>query len=173
MDLGVQMQALKHIEAAWSEENEAWAFPMRNGADEIVGVRLRSPEKKWAIKGSINGLFVPRCTPQETAVICEGPTDTAAALSMGYYAIGRASCMCGNADLKRLLRLKGVRQVVIIADRDTPGQRGAEKLAVDLAMKHKLVIPQTKDIRQFCVNGGNRATMDAIINYSVWKLCRQ
>src|SRR6185295_4140079 len=91
--LGVKSEALEALGCAWAEPYRAWAFPMRNGDRNVIGIRLRNDAgHKWAVKGSKQGLFSPSYPASQTGFICEGPTDTAAALSIGLWAIGRPSC---------------------------------------------------------------------------------
>jgi DNA primase len=87
--------------------------------------------RKWAIKGSKQGLFIPRgLDNRKVMFICEGPTDTAAMLDLGFNAVGRPSCM-GATDLICEL-VAGHGAVAIMADRDGPGMDGAERLAHSL-----------------------------------------
>ncbi|MDD4862279.1 MAG: hypothetical protein PHI33_09215, partial [Smithellaceae bacterium] len=85
--LGVSSESLSDLGMAWAWQYGAWAFPMRDGAGGVVGIRLRGETgKKWAVAGSRQGVFMPTAWPESTqvALICEGPTDTAAALSIGF-----------------------------------------------------------------------------------------
>lgn len=93
----------------WDASCRAAAFPMRDGAGDVIGIRYRDLKtgKKWALRGSHNGLFiVPEYIPVECdeIVVCEGPTDTLAAVSCGMYAIGRACCQGGADHIREYLR---------------------------------------------------------------------
>lgn len=58
--LGVTSESLREIGAVWSAEHKAWAFPMRNGNGEPIGIRLRNEAgRKWAVEGSHAGLIIP------------------------------------------------------------------------------------------------------------------
>ena len=58
--LGVTALSLHDIGACWHPAYNAWAFPMRSGTGEIIGIRLRNESgRKWAISGSRQGLFIP------------------------------------------------------------------------------------------------------------------
>ena len=83
---------------------------MRNGAGEVVGVRLRKSDgKKLSIKGSKEGLFIPTgLKPCDRLLIGEGPTDTAALLDLGFEAVGRPSCTGGGRLLPELVRRRGL-----------------------------------------------------------------
>ena len=76
-------------------------------------------------------------------VIVEGPSDTAAAMSLfhhstptpstyTYLPVGRSSCQTGAAHLRALIRRVRPLIVTIVADNDVPGIKGAELLAQQL-----------------------------------------
>lgn len=170
--LGVTPQSLRDLKVAWSGENQAWAFPMRNGYGSVVGIRLRSEDgSKFAVKGSKQGLFLPYSKPHKTAYIVEGPTDCAAGLSMGLYAIGRPSCGGGVLDLKDGLPRLGVGRLVVIADNDGPGLAGAEALVKIIPMPCCLLTLPTKDIRGFVQSGGTSALLESMVNGTRWQNC--
>jgi len=195
--LGVSVQSLEAIEAAWvSAENirkfdadyksndGAWTFPMKNGMGETVGFRTRySNGNKLALKGSQGGLFIPDIEPEDIAYLPEGPTDTAALLTMGFYAIGRPSCNSGTEFLRQALKRLKIYRVVVIADNDEektrpngtkwrPGLDGARKLKKDLGLMSVLWMPPNpvKDARSLL----NKAGIDAaryIISDSIKSKC--
>lgn len=154
--LGLSTESLTRLEVGWSSDSRAWAFPMRRG-QQIVGIRLRSwTGHKWSITGGREGLFIPRgLTFLEMLLIAEGPTDTAALLDMGCEAVGRPSCSGGVKLLVDLVRLRRVKEVVIVSDVDThgAGQRGAESLAVALT-------PYCPSIRVIAPPGGIKDVRD-------------
>jgi 5S rRNA maturation endonuclease (ribonuclease M5) len=167
--LGVSLQSLEALHACWSIDHSAWGFPMRDGQGSVIGIRLRNDQgEKWAVKGSKQGVFLPDATPQETAMICEGPTDTAAALTLGFYALGRPSCMGGGLQLATYLPSRGVKNVIIVADDDEPGQRGAAALAKELKMPTKTWTPASKDIRKYLVDGGTRIDIEYDLRHILW-----
>ena len=58
-------------------------------------------------------------------LICEGPTDTAALLDMGFAnVVGRPSCTGGIKLLVELVCQRRSEEVVVVADGDEPGQGG-------------------------------------------------
>jgi DNA primase len=84
-------------------------------------------------------------------MVCEGPTDTAVALDMGFAAVGRPNC---NSKVKMTVRYVGRRQVTIIADNDIAGIDGAKSLARELAgrgRKVRIIVPPlgVKDLRDW------------------------
>ena len=175
--LGVLVESVIALGAVWASYYEAWAFPMRDGAGKICGIRLRGLDgRKWAVTGSRQGLFLPEnVRAADPIYICEGPTDTAAALSLGLYAIGRPSCNCGCDQIKEALKRLGARRVVIIADNDEvkangtmPGIAGAKKLKHDLGIPSRMFIPPTKDIRDFLKAGGTAQVIECTLNSQPW-----
>lgn len=183
-ELGVDPSAIDGLGAGKSSVHRAWAFPMRDPLGNIIGVRLRnSAGEKWAITGSRQGLFFETLlAPDADRVlyVCEGPTDTAAAMSIGLPTCGRAACLGQVEAIRNLCRARGFARVVIIADNDEakakpdgtlwyPGQDGARKLAAEIKMWVKLVIPPAKDLRQWLRSGATRAAIDCIVHQQIWR----
>lgn len=193
--LGVDTDALRVIGCAWADRewqldlekrpwaSPGWAFPMRNGKDEVIGIRIRTAAGKWAVKGSRSGLFLPTEYPFEfegTLWILEGPTDLAAALTMGLYSIGRPSCQGQEEMVLSVIRSVKARRVVIITDNDQPdkfgriaGLDGPKKLQDMLPVPHCMYIPPTKDIREFLAFGGTRTMIESCIKDTVWTRPRE
>jgi 5S rRNA maturation endonuclease (ribonuclease M5) len=126
--LGVTENSLRLLNVGWFSQNAAWIFPMLRTGSRLLGIRTRPRNgKKFAIKGSKNGLFIPNNLPSGGVVyVCEGESDTAALLSCGLYAVGRPSCNSGDRLVRELLEKYNV---VVCADRDGVGRKGAETLA--------------------------------------------
>lgn len=168
--LGLPVHPLAVLGASWAREHRAWAFPMHDGQGAIVGIRLRNDAgEKWAVRGSRSGIFAPNMTPQDTAMVCEGPTDTAAAIAMGFWAVGRPSCSQGYVDVVTTFLRLGVRRAVIVADNDGPGLRGVHDLAKIINMPHKIFIPPTKDLRQLWQIGEGRRFVEAQLSSIMWR----
>ncbi len=129
--LGVSIQSLVRLGVGWAAEHRAWSFAMYDAGRKVRGIRLRSwAGRKWAIRGSHEGLFFPAGLHfVEPLLISEGATDAAALLDMDFEAVGRPSCTGGTRLLAELVGHRTPPGVVIVADRDGPGQRGAENLA--------------------------------------------
>lgn len=178
-DLGLTVESLARLGIGWAPVHRAWAFPMHDESCRVIGIRLRAETgEKWAVSGSRSGLFIPDGQVGEQCnqiVVCEGPTDTAAMLDLGFYAIGRPACLgCEEMTLKLLWG----RQVVILADNDDakkrpdgslwfPGREGAEKLADILAPKTKwtkIIYPRFKDARAWLQAGATAAAVKARVN---------
>jgi hypothetical protein len=183
--LGVCTPSISQIGAARASQQSAWAFPMRDGDGKTVGIRLRGDNgDKWAVKGSKEGLFYPDSRPDDgIAVVCEGPTDTAAALTLGLWAVGRPSCMGAVEHVRRLCSRLCVTRIVVIADNDEPKPRpgggwwqpgfdGAKKLVAAVAavgIRFKLLAPPAKDIRAWIRSGATRSDFEFLADSQSWR----
>ena len=125
--LGVSEESLRLLNVGWFEQNSSWVFPMLRHRKRLIGIRVRPQNgRKFAIKGSKNGLFVPNNLPESgVGYVCEGESDTAAMLTCGLNAVGRPSCHGGNRLLAELLKEN---KAVICMDRDGVGRKGANSL---------------------------------------------
>lgn len=169
--IGLTSEPLVRLCVGWSPSDRATTWPMRNESGEIIGIRLRCPEtaKKWAIKGSIAGLFYSLdllCAERPKRLwIIEGPTDCAAMLSLGFHAVGCPSAGGGCDQLLELCRRIMPGEIVIIADRDQAGIRGAEKLAEALLIIAPIRIvsppPKMKDARAWVTSGASREDIES------------
>lgn len=191
MTLGVDVEALQSIGCAWADREWAepekrkqstpgWAFPMRDQNNNTIGLRIRAMEGgKWAMPHSRNGLFIPdKMNATDLLGIVEGPTDTAASLSIDLPAIGRPSCSAGDEMIVSYLRQNRHRfkRAIIVSDNDKPdklgviaGLRGARKLQAVMPIKSCLWIVPTKDLRDFVNQGGDRNLIESSIKDLVWK----
>lgn len=178
--LGVKEIPLRMLKPVYAQEHRAWAFVMRDGYNNMIGIRLRSINgDKWAVPGSHAGIFLPQCEITRTVLICEGPTDTAAGLSLGYFSIGRPSCSGGVPHICNAVKRLGITRAVIVADNDpdrevkgktipSPGLNGAAMLAKYLPIPSATLVLPTKDIREFVKMGGTSELLDCMINSLVW-----
>lgn len=163
--LGLLMGSLHRLDCRAARER-VLAFPMQDGAGKIVGIRYRHHDgRKWSETGGHNGLFVPTDLWAETTLlVCEGPTDTAAMLGLGFDSIGRPSCTGAVEWTQQVCR---GRRVVIVADSDGPGRDGAAKLADALWICCRWVRiispPYMKDAREWVRNGATREEVEGVI----------
>lgn len=143
--MGLTSESLERLSIGWAGERfcgkcqqrrNAWAFPMTDAAGKVLGIRLRFVEcnHKSAVAGGREGLFIPCGLEGNRLSVSEGPTDTAAMLDLGFATIGRPSCTGGLLIVLELLKARHragdtISQLVIVADGDGPGQRGARQLA--------------------------------------------
>ena len=187
--LGLSVESLRRLGVGWLAKHRAWAFPMSNAGGNVLGIRLRLPGgKKLAVRGGKEGLFIPGPHPSPlpegegtehslatdhrpltTLLVAEGPTDTAALLDLGFHAVGRPSCTGGVKLLAELVRTLKPEGVVIVADADAPGQRGAEALATVLlaySASVRIIAPPSgvKDAREWKRSGATSADVQQAID---------
>ena len=169
--LGLSVAALVTANAAWAAPHSAWAFPMCDGHGNILGIRLRANDgRKFAVRGSKQGIFIAKVPPQPTLFVCEGPTDTAAAVELGLFAVGRPNCCCGGADIKIFARRHQCHRVVVVSDNDKPGLDGARKVGTEIQLPFAVYVPPAKDLRDFVGLGGTRNMIENTLNNTVWTL---
>jgi hypothetical protein len=171
VSLGVSPGSLRRLGVGWSARHRAWTFPMRDCAGGVLGIRLRRPDgRKLSVRGGHEGLFIPEgIDAHGLLLVCEGPTDTAALLDLGFFAVGRPSCTGGVALLVERVRCGRPSGVAIVADGDAPGRRGAESLAAVLvayAASVRIIAPPagTKDAREWRRRGATRDDLQAVID---------
>jgi hypothetical protein len=170
--LGLSPPSLTAVGAAWSAPHRAWAFPMCDGLGNVVGIRLRNERGKFAVRGSRQGIFVSaECGTRnaEMLFVCEGPTDTAAAVDLGLFAAGRPNCCCGGSEIRVYARRHLCRRVVIVSDNDRPGLEGARKVGGELGMPFVIYVPPAKDLRAFVRLGGTRVMIENTLKGIVWQ----
>lgn len=172
--LQLEVSAIRELGTVYADVHQAYAFPMCFPDGRYVGIRLRNfGGEKWAVKGSKAGLFIPwslldRLDSREV-FICEGPTDTIAAIQLGYFAIGRHACR-GQEDLVvQIIRDGGVRHAYVLYDNDDPGERGADTLCKMIPCAVTKVVPPAKDLRQFVAEGGSKELLIYLISEAVRK----
>ena len=168
-ELGLSVAALTAAGAAWAAPHAAWAFPMRDGHGNILGIRLRNEHGKFAVRGSKQGIFIANVPSQPTLFVCEGPTDTAAAVELGLFAVGRPNCCCGGSDIKIFARLHQCHRVVVVSDNDKPGLDGARKVGGEIGLPFAVVVPPAKDLREFLNLGGTRGMIENTLKGTVWR----
>lgn len=168
--LGVSEKSLLRLHVGWSKEHRAWSFPMTDPTGNVLGIRLRLPDgRKLAVRGGHEGLFIPSdLVLGGRLLICEGPTDTAALLELGFAAVGRPSCTGGSKLLIGLVDRRSPDEVVIVADSDLPGRRGAQGLAsllVAYAPVVRVIAPPSgiKDGRAWKLAGATMADVESAI----------
>jgi len=177
--LGVSRLSLERLEIGW--DGRSYTFPMCDANSEIIGIRLRTSDgRKYAVSGSQNGLFIPTevCAwSEQTLYICEGESDTAAALTLGLDAIGRPSCTGSEKHIKEFLRQRR-RDVVIVSDNDglktrpdgtqwRPGIEGARHLAQairPICSSVKIITPPEKDLRAWVQAGATAEAVMALVS---------
>jgi hypothetical protein len=176
--LGVSTTSLTRLRIGWSIRSSAWSFPMTDAAGNVPGIRLRRPDgRKFSVRGGHEGLFVPtKIDGRDRLLVCEGPTDTAALLDLGFAAVGRPSCTGGVKHLVELVGRPTPPELVIVADADPPGQRGSHNLAATLLAyvpTVRVITPAApyKDVRQWVQAGATADDVLAtIVAAPIWRL---
>ena len=169
-ELGVSVPALAAVGAAWAPPHAAWAFPMCDGYGNVVGIRLRNERGKFAVRGSRQGIFLAAVPAQKTLFVCEGATDTAAAVELGLFAAGRPNCCCGGLEVRTYARRHECAKAVIVSDNDKPGLDGARKVGAELRMPWAIYVPPAKDLREFYRLGGGRNMIENTLKGTVWNV---
>jgi hypothetical protein len=170
--LGLTVASLHSLGIGWT--GRAWSFPMTDASGQTLGIRLRFPDgRKLAVTGGREGLFIPSINSdaqKNPVFITEGPTDAAALLDMGFHqVVGRPSCTGGIKLLAALVRDRRPDEVVIVADGDEPGERGANSLAsvlVAYARVVRIIQPPSgiKDARAWLRAGGTKQDIQMAID---------
>ncbi len=174
--LGLPVAPLNRLLVGWSPTHQATAWPMRDADGNVIGIRLRCPStaRKWALTGSRAGLIYDpsliHTSPIRRLWVVEGPTDTASLLSIDLHAVGVPSAG-GSADLLvALARRLRPWELVIVADRDEAGQRGAERLrdALLIVAPVRMITPPIgiKDPRAWVCSGADRHAFESAADFS-------
>ena len=174
MQLGLSMNSMERLMVGWLPQYSAWTFPMWDGIDSMIGIRLRGLNGNyWCVPGSANGIFwaagVDR-TADSDLMIGEGPTDCGALLDLGFDAIGRPNALAGVGYLTDFVR-GARRKVVIVIDANSKykvERPGAVKLAKAIRpLTTGVSILRTpggyKDIRAWYNGGGTHEQLKELI----------
>ncbi len=155
--------------SAWIATGDVAAFPMWCRG-RVVGVRTRdmASANKMALPGGREGLFVPSglANGLDWLAVTEGPTDTAALLSLGIETIGRPNCSGAADETVRLVLTLRPRAVALVLDRDESGICGGVARArrlTDVVDDVRCVLPPAKDARTWAAAGATRDDVLAAI----------
>lgn len=191
-DLNMRAADIDRLLVGRSAFHGAWAFPMRDGRGEVVGIRLRryGSSDKWSVGGSRDGLFYdPELEPREAVcngvkgrelVVVEGATDCVAGYALGLPCVGRSSCNTGAEMLRDLCSRLQVGRLTIVTDNDPykwrpdgtawrPGQEGAQALARKLGRTYRIVTPPKKDLRDWLYAGLTAETFWMVADLQPWR----
>lgn len=182
LELGITSSTLALFGMGWDKELEMWAFPMRNETGQIIGIQKRANNGfKYCHPGSTPGLFIPDMLipKHDLIVVCEGMSDTATAIDLGFGAIGKYNYSVGNDMIPKLIQnMRGVHMeriglVVIVADPDENGRRGAEDLRQnvrEIGIDAIVICPsRSKDFRESVKKGLTKKQFSGIIYTEVKK----
>ena len=169
--LGVPEWAIDGLGAC--TQGEVLAFPMYDGVGVVCGIRTRYLDgRKMAVKGSHAGVFLPTFHGDDEPLICEGPTDSAAAMALCFEPIGRPSCTGSEDIVVETCKRFGYSRVTLCADADGPGVAGGKRMADILRaarVQVRLVAPiGHKDLRDWYKAGARRADVDEAWAQTRW-----
>ena len=156
-ELGLSVESMRRFGVGYCQDQHCSTWPMADADGRVVGINRRFADgSKKLFPRHHAALYMPVDLPgdlqDQQLLIAEGATDAVAALDFGSWSVGRFSCSHGADLLKRLVKARRPAGVVIVADRDAPGQRGAGRLASDLLPyvgRLKVICPpgHIKDLR--------------------------
>lgn len=144
------------ISFGWCHTSNAWAFPMRDEDGKLCGIKLRLRNgKKICVKGSRLGLVYAKSfdNNRRDLFVTEGESDCMVAAGFGFNAVARPSCSSCREHVRRLAIRK---DVVVCADKDEAGKRGATDLTLAIrkaASSVTIITPPVKDLRKWFVDG--------------------
>jgi hypothetical protein len=135
--LGVRPDVLTQLRLGYVPESEGepehWLFPEMDASGKVIGLLRRyATGKKKRMAGAQCGLiYDPQATIADTLLIVEGPTDVAAALTMGLSVVGRPNNLGGAELLAPMIRQRleergGV--IVILGENDEREQKDGTSL---------------------------------------------
>jgi hypothetical protein len=171
-DLGLTPGSLRRLGIGWDCMKSCWTLPLSDANGRIIGLNRRFADGgKRIYPGHKAGLYLPMDLPDNmqdiTLLVCEGGSDTAAALDLGFWPVGRFSCTHGGSLLRKLIKLRKPARIVIVSDSDGPGQKGSERLASTLipyVNELKIIEPTGyKDLREWLRDGADHIELHQLI----------
>ena len=148
--LNVSTKAIEQLGVGFYPLEQAWVFPEKNHKGKLIGLMKRLPNgKKIMEEGSKRGLNYT--TPlQKTVLVVEGVTDTLAAMTMGYSAVGRPGAEATTC----LADLLENHNIIVVGENDKAGRKGADKIFSALKLycsSVRKVLPpiEYKDLREW------------------------
>ena len=143
-ELDLPPEALRALGVGWrkTDKGGVYTFPEHDGDGRVIGINIRAlTGKKWMIKGSKRGLYLPTGWRDRKGpiYIVEGASCAAALTAMGKAGIGRPSAASGAELLADLLRkIPTKRKIIVLGEYDRktdgswPGRDGAWAVAQEL-----------------------------------------
>lgn len=143
--LGVSVASLQALGVGFSPDEDAWTFPERTADGEVCGINRRFQDgSKKMMAGHKRGLIFADDWEKfpGPALILEGPSDTAGAITLGACAIGRPAAIVPKAVLPELVTMLASlpkdRGIIVVGENDAkddgawPGKDGAIRTAREL-----------------------------------------
>jgi hypothetical protein len=167
--LKIPLGYLMALGLGWCEWLQAYTWPMFDVDMRVCGFTVRHLcGRKASIKGSKHGIYAVERPRSGPVLMCEGPTDTAAMISLGFTAVGRPSCRGGEDILVDWC--KGL-DAVVVSDADSPGRAGARMLAMRLkghGRRVRIIEPVgVKDARAWVQAQATRSLVDDVIRNAI------
>ena len=164
--------------ADYRKQHRVFAFPIHGESNKILGYSMyncgpasmlpkfkgKGQPPEWikckACEGSTKGILgaVQHIEDAETVMICEGGTDMLAAITEGYVAVSPSNGAGQKLPTWLIDKLEG-KHVIVIADRDVPGQKALEAWSQQVSAKaasvrsvelpYDLAETKGKDLRDF------------------------
>jgi putative DNA primase/helicase len=167
-------------ESAWCKiarvEGSRWSIAERNAVGEVIGTAYRMADGSKDFKrGGKRGLILPwplaayaGSAAANPIFVCEGASDTAVMLDLGFDAVGIP--MAGHCGAM-LAELLADRHVVIVRDADQAGRDGTDKIVNALNMccpsVRAIDAPNgAKDARAAVIAGADRDAFLALVKDS-------
>lgn len=148
----VSVEFLHEIGVGW--DGQAWTIPFYNADYRIVGIQRRFPNGfRCAVSGGTLGLVLPTTlASSDELVVCEGASDLVTSLYLGFQGIAKPNALVGKELVYAWLKKHRPmwKKVVIIADNDEAGKRGAEETQRHIdseGTRSDIYIPTQKDFR--------------------------
>ena len=137
-------------------DRNVWALPVYSPGGAMIGIQLRGRNgRKWCVRGTSQGLFVPHKQPEAPFVaITEGASDATYLLGLGIPVVARFSAQMSPAMIVDWLDEQEYREIVVIADKGEIGIQTARRLANATRKRRRtvrLLIPAAKDIRAWAL----------------------
>lgn len=144
-------------------DGESHTIPMMDEDGRTIGIQRRWPHavkgNKCCVDGSRLGLFIPHKlwrSCEGSVLVCEGASDTAVAVDLGFPAIGRPSCNSCQEMVFKWCVNNLINNILIVADNDKAGITGAialETYLINNGMSKgingvEVYIPTAKDLRE-------------------------
>jgi len=156
---GVSGASLEALGVGFS--GHGYTFPMRDAGGRVIGFRLRTWEEaegtvgKYSLPGSRNGLFIPEgVTFGNVQLLCEGESDTAAALTLKFAAVGRPGAQEAIDLAVHFVSQRLNACPCVMGDNDEAGRKGTVRLAEALreaGVPCRILFPPegVKDLREW------------------------
>ncbi len=175
---GLRFETQEKFQIGYGEYHSIknWFIPMFDSKGNICGLQQHywkdDKHIKKCVKYSKHGIFKPniKFDRSKPLFICEGFSDTAVMIEMGFQAIGRYNAL-HKLDKDTLKQIKKFSKVYIVADNDDVGIEGASYIKSSIiglgghteiifprSWNTDFTTPQYKDIREQYLQEGKEIT---------------